>query len=310
MIELAAKNYNIVEDLEVAKPFLKWAGGKSQLLKNFNLYYPKFDLKLKKYVEPFVGAGAVLFDLLSKFTFEEIYISDMNKELINTYINIRDNPNQLIVILNKLEIEYKKLNNEHRKIYYLNKRDDYNKLIINTNKSTNIKKAALMMFLNKTCFNGLYRVNRKGMFNVPIGSYKNPKICDIKNILAVSNKLKNVKIHCDDYKKSYDFIDETTFVYLDPPYRPLNKTSSFTSYTENDFDDKKQIELAEFVNKINKKGCKFMLSNSDPKNIDPKDNFFDDLYKDYDIIRIDASRMINSKASNRGRIKELLIKNY
>lgn len=310
MIELAAKNYNIVEDLEVAKPFLKWAGGKNQLLKIFNLYYPKFDLKIKKYVEPFVGAGAVLFDLLNKFSFDEVYISDMNKELINTYVNIRDNPNQLIVILNKLENEYKKLNDEHRKIYYLNKRDDYNKLILNANISTSIKKAALMIFLNKTCFNGLYRVNKKGMFNVPIGSYKNPKICDIKNILAVSNKLKNVKIHCDDYKNSYDFIDETTFVYLDPPYRPLNKTSSFTSYTENDFDDKKQIELADFVSKINEKGCKFMLSNSDPKNIDPEDNFFDDLYKDYDIIRIDASRMINSKASNRGSIKELLIKNY
>ncbi|WP_304181978.1 Dam family site-specific DNA-(adenine-N6)-methyltransferase, partial [Leptotrichia trevisanii] len=160
-----------------------------------------------------------------------------------------------------------------------------------------------------TCFNGLYRVNKKGLFNVPMGDYKNPKICDEENLINISKKLKNVDIIYGDYKKSYDFIDKNTFVYFDPPYRPLNQTSSFTSYTEYTFEDKEQIELSEYFKLLNEKGAKLLLSNSDPKNVDINDQFFDDLYKGFDIKRIEASRAINSKGEKRGKVTEVLISN-
>ena len=204
--------------------------------------------------------------------------------------------------LKEMEEEYISLDDENRKIYYYEKRQKYNKLKINIEEN-NIEKASLFIFLNKTCFNGLYRVNKKGEFNVPMGAYKNPKICDKEN-------LKNVKIVYADYRESKDFIDEKTFVYIDPPYRPLNLTSSFTSYTENDFSDKEQIELAEYIDVLNKKGAKIVMSNSDPKNNNIDDNFFDELYKNYNINRVKATRMLNSNASLRGAINELLITNY
>ena len=208
-----------------------------------------------------------------------------------------------------MEEEYISLDNENRKIYYYEKREEYNNLKINIEEN-NIEKASLFIFLNKTCFNGLYRVNKKGEFNVPMGAYKNPKICDKKNLKNVSMALKNVKIIYADYRESESFIDEKTFVYIDPPYRPLNTSSSFTSYTENDFNDKEQIELAEYINVLNKKGAKIVLSNSDPKNNDINDNFLDELYKNYNINRVKATRMLNSNASLRGAINELLITNY
>ena len=201
-----------------------------------------------------------------------------------------------------MEEEYIPLDNENRKIYYYEKRQEYNNLKINIEEN-NIEKASLFIFLNKTCFNGLYRVNKKGEFNLPMGVYKNPKICDEEN-------LKNVKIVYADYRKSKDFIDKKTFVYIDPPYRPLNPTFSFTSYTENDFSDKEQIELAEYIDVLNKKGAKIVMSNSDPKNNNTDDNFFDELYKNYNINRVKATRMLNSNASLRGAINELLITNY
>ena len=167
-----------------------------------------------------------------------------------------------------------------------------------------------MIFLNKTCFNGLYRVNKSGCFNVPMGSYKNPLICDENNLRAISEKLQKVTIICGDYTKLINLINENTFVYFDPPYRPLTNTASFTSYTENSFDDKKQIELSNFINEIHKKGAKILLSNSDPKNSNPKHNFFDILYSDYKIKRVDATRMINCSGKSSGKIKELLISNF
>ena len=167
-----------------------------------------------------------------------------------------------------------------------------------------------MIFLNRTCFNGLYRVNKKGLFNVPMGDYKNPKICDEENLINISEKLKNVDIIHGDYKKSYDFIDENTFVYFDPPYRPLNQTSSFTSYTEYTFGDKEQVEFSEYFKLLNEKGAKLLLSNSDPKNENIEDNFFDDLYKEFDISRIEASRAINSNGGKRGKITEILVNNW
>ena len=305
------KNFSLFEkDRIECKPFIKWVGGKGQLLSEINKLYPvELGKNINKYAEIFVGGGAVLFDILSKYKLDEVYISDKNLELINTYKSIRDNVDILIKSLKEMEEEYISLDDEDRKIYYYEKRQKYNKLKINIEEN-NIEKASLFIFLNKTCFNGLYRVNKKGEFNVPMGAYKNPKICDKENLKNVSMALKNVKIIYADYRESKDFIDEKTFVYIDPPYRPLNITSSFTSYTENDFSDKEQIELAEYIDVLNKKGAKIVMSNSDPKNNNIDDNFFDELYKNYNINRVKATRMLNSNASLRGAINELLITNY
>lgn len=305
------KNFSLFEKDKIeCKPFIKWVGGKGQLLSEINKLYPvELGKNINKYAEIFVGGGAVLFDILSKYKLDEVYISDKNLELINTYKSIRDNVDILIKSLKGMEEQYIPLDNENRKDYYYKKREEYNSLKINS-EVNNIEKAVLFIFLNKTCFNGLYRVNKKGEFNVPMGAYKKPKICDEENLKNVSLALKKVKIIYADYRESESFIDEKTFVYIDPPYRPLNITSSFTSYTENDFNDKEQIELAEYINVLNKKGAKIVISNSDPKNNDIDDNFFDKLYKNYNINRVKATRMLNSNASLRGAINELLITNY
>ena len=305
------KNFSLFEkDRIECKPFIKWVGGKGQLLPEINKLYPiELGKNINKYAEIFLGGGAVLFDILSKYKLDEVYISDKNLELINTYKSIRDNVDILIKSLKEMEEEYIPLDDENRKIYYYEKRQEYNNLKINIEEN-NIEKASLFIFLNKTCFNGLYRVNKKGEFNVPMGAYKNPKICDEENLRNVSMVLKNVKIIYADYRESEKFIDEKTFVYIDPPYRPLNTSSSFTSYTENDFTDKEQIELAEYIDILNKKGAKIVISNSDPKNDNVEDNFFDELYKNYNINRVKATRMLNSNASLRGAINELLITNY
>ena len=292
-----------------ARPFLKWAGGKGQLLKEIEQYYP-FDNKITKYAEPFVGGGAVLFDILAKYDLKEVYISDINAELMNCYTVVRDNVDDLIDILCSMQDKFLQLDNENRKFYYAKARDKFNALKICGDKKTNIEKAALMIFLNKTCFNGLYRVNKKGQFNVPVGAYKNPMICDENNLRAVSEKLQKVTIVCGDYRESADFIDENTFVYLDPPYRPITDTASFTAYTENLFNDEEQIELARFVDNMHKKGAKVVVSNSDPKNSNAEDDFFDNIYSAHNIKRVEANRMINSKGSSRGKIKELLISNF
>lgn len=308
-VDARSTRYNM-DNQTYVKPFLKWAGGKSQLIKEIEKYYPFENGKVTKYAEPFIGGGAILFDILNNFNLEEIYISDINAELINTYVMVRDCVDGVIDLLSQYEKDYIPLDTETRKAYYINKRNRFNDIKINGDKSNNIEKAALMIFLNKTCFNGLYRVNKKGLFNVPMGAYKNPLICDEKNLSAVSKKLSNVKIVCEDYKNSANFIDENTFVYFDPPYRPLTETSSFTSYTESMFDDEKQIELAKFVDYINNKGAKVVVSNSDPKNSNVDDDFFDKIYGVYKIKRVDATRMINSNSKARGKISELLISNF
>lgn len=295
---------------KTVKPFLKWAGGKGQLLKEIEQYYPFKNNKITKYAEPFIGGGAVLFDILSKYDLEEIYISDINSELINTYCVIRDNVDEIIELLTKYQSEYIPCDKEERKYYYMAKRLRFNDLKINGDETINIEKAALMIFLNKTCFNGLYRVNKKGLFNVPMGSYKNPMICDEDNLRAVSEKLQKVTVVCGDYKKSAEFIDDKTFVYFDPPYRPITDTASFTAYTENLFNDDEQIELAKFVDEMDNKGAKIVISNSDPKNSNKNDDFFDNIYSVYKIKRVEATRMINSKSEARGKIKELLISNF
>lgn len=292
------------------KPFLKWAGGKGQLLKEIEKYYPFESGKITKYAEPFIGGGAVLFDILSKYDLEEIYVSDINAELINTYRIIRDDIDELIDLLAKYHSEYIPFGKEERKSYYMAKRERFNDLKVNGNETINIEKAALMIFLNKTCFNGLYRVNKKGLFNVPMGAYKNPMICDESNLRAVSEKLQNVIIACGDYRKSADFIDENTFVYFDPPYRPITDTASFTAYTEDLFNDEKQIDLANFVDFMHEKRAKVVVSNSDPKNVNAADDFFDNIYASYKIKRVGATRMINCNSEARGKISELLISNF
>lgn len=297
-----------IQEENIVKPFLKWAGGKSQLLDEIRKYYPFDNNKITKYAEPFVGGGAVLFDILNKYQLEAIYISDINPELINTYIVIRDNIDALIQMLTEMQSEFLQLNAEDRKIYYYAKRDLFNRLEIPEN--PNITKAALLIFLNRTCFNGLYRTNKKGMFNVPMGQYKNPLICDEPNLRTVSEKLQNIQIICGDYTASEEFIDNKTFAYFDPPYRPLTASSSFTSYSKDKFNDDEQIRLAKFIEKLKDTGAKILLSNSDPKNIDQNDHFFDDIYGSLNIKRVEATRMINRNSSARGRIKEILVSNF
>lgn len=292
------------------KPFLKWAGGKGQLLCEIEKYYPFECRKITKYAEPFVGGGAVLFDILSKYDLDEVYIGDINAELINAYIVVRDKIDALITMLTVMQNEFVSMDFERRKAYYLVKRVRFNCLKAKGVDDTCIEKAALMIFLNKTCFNGLFRVNKKGMFNVPMGAYKNPMICDDVNLRAVSEKLQNVTIICGDYRESSCFIDENTFVYFDPPYRPITDTASFTAYSENPFNDEEQIELAGFVDDMHRKGAKIIVSNSDPKNSNKNDSFFDSVYSSLRIKRIEAARMINCNRNARGKIKELLISNF
>lgn len=293
------------DTMNTAKPFLKWAGGKSQLLVEIKKHYPN---NFNKYCEPFVGGGAVLFDVLNNFSPKEVLINDINSELTNCYDKIKNNVRELIDILSDWQFQYQNSNTEQRKEIFSVRRQRFNDLIREQDNS--VEKAALMIYLNKTCFNGLYRVNSQGAFNVPCGNYKNPGICQRDNLNAVSKALQNVTITIGDYSHTEHFIDSDTFVYIDPPYRPLSQSSSFTSYSKEGFSDKKQIELSNFVKKIRQKGAKILLSNSDPKNINITDDFFDNLYKDYDIYRVSASRMINSNAHGRGKIKEILVSSF
>lgn len=294
-----------------ARPFLKWAGGKGQLLTEIAEYYPFEKGNINRYVEPFVGGGAVLFDILSKYKLEYVCINDINIDLINTYRTIQRDTDKLIDILENMQEKFLALDTEERKKFFLEQRERYNFLKIrNTNNDNNCEKAGLLIFLNKTCFNGLYRVNKKGLFNVPVGSYKKPLICDEENLRTIAKLLQNTEITCGDYTKIADRIDDKTFVYIDPPYRPLNNTSSFTAYTANAFDDDEQIRLSKFVQLISEKGARILESNSDPKNNNSNDDFFDKIYISYNIKRVSATRMINSKSSGRGKISELLISNF
>ena len=294
-----------------AKPFLKWAGGKSQLLPDIRQRYPdELGKSITKYCEPFVGGGAVLFDILSRYSIEEILINDINKELINTYVQIKINLSALITELAVIQECFLPFDTEKRKEYYYDKRDRFNYLKLKGKEATNLEKATLFIFLNKTCFNGLFRVNKQGFFNVPMGAYKKPMICDIANLENISQLLQRVMIKCGNYKDCLDFIDENTFVYIDPPYRPLTETASFTSYAETDFADKEQLELGQFMDSLSAKGASAIISNSDPKNSDKNDDFFDEIYNKYNISRVTAKRMINCNSKNRGSISELLISNY
>jgi len=293
---LLADKKNLFEDVariiaEKPKPFVKWVGGKRQLLTQFrrlNLYPPeKFDIKTGRYFEPFVGGGAVFFDLLP----EEGFLSDLNKELVTTYNVIKNDVDGLIKSLKKHKTD---------KEYFLKIRAQDPKNI------DDLSVASRFIFLNRTCFNGMYRVNSKGGFNVPYGKYTNPLICDEDNLRKVSKALKGVEINHQDYKEVLKKARKGDFVYFDPPYYPVSKTASFTSYTAESFLDKEQIELRDTVLELNNRGCFVMLSNSDTP-------FINKIYSGFKGIRIskvEAGRAINSNGSGRGKITEVLVTNY
>jgi DNA adenine methylase len=277
----------------IAKPFLKWAGGKTQLISEIEKSLPnKIVTKKFTYIEPFAGSGAVLFWMLNNFqNLEKAVINDINEDLINTYKTIASKPKELISILQILQNEFHGLEgqDEAKKEYYYSKRELYN-----TRKEELSGQAALFIFLNRTCFNGLYRVNRKNEYNVPMGSYKRPTICDKENILAVSQALQKVEILCGDYEETLNHVDINTLFYFDPPYKPLSETSSFNSYAKDEFNDAEQIRLRDFCHKLDTLNHNWILSNSDVKGKDENDNFFDDLYSDFNIKRVDARRSINA----------------
>ncbi len=294
---------------EKAKPFIKWAGGKSQLLAEIDNIIPvKFKQIDFTYIEPFVGGGAVLFWILQKYpNIKKAIINDINTDLTNSYKIIKENVEDVIVILSQWEKEYRSLSEkqEQKKEYYYSKRS-----LFNARSSDLETQTALFIFLNRTCFNGLYRVNRKNEFNVPIGSYKKPMICDEDNLRAVSRILQKVTILNGDFEDTLEYAKDETLFYFDPPYKPLNETSSFNSYAKDGFDDKEQIRLAKFCEKIDLLGYKWILSNSDVKGKNPADNFFDELYSKFNIKRVLARRNINSNPRKRGELTELLITNY
>ncbi len=276
-----------------AKPFIKWAGGKNQLLTEIDNVIPTSIYEKEfTYIEPFIGGGAVLFWVLQKYSnIKKAVINDINTDLTNAYITIKEDVEALILTLQEWEHEYHLLsgNQEKKKEYYYFKRKLFNKRT-----SDKTVQAALFIFLNRTCFNGLYRVNRKNEFNVPIGSYKKPMICDEDNLRAVNKLLQKVLILNGDFEQTLKYAEDTTLLYFDPPYKPLSQTSSFNAYSKDEFGDYEQIRLAKFCEKIDLLGYHWILSNSDVKGKNPNDNFFDDLYSQFNIKRVLARRNINS----------------
>ena len=296
----------------MAQPFLKWAGGKRQLMKEIELRLPEDLESYDTYIEPFIGGGAVLFHLLKKYDFENVHISDLNPELILCYEMLKLDAKSVIKILDELIQSYP-IDVEGRKEVYYKIRADWNEDVGNINslsKSNKIKRVSQMLFLNRTCFNGLFRVNRKGEFNVPIGNYKKPSFTKAENLLEVQKALENVTIHLSSFENCESWVDKSTFIYFDPPYRPLSDTSHFVSYSKGEFDDGNQKQLAHTFRTLDKQNVKLLLSNSDPKNTVVDDEFFDELYSGFNIQRVSANRAINSNPDRRGIITELLISNY
>lgn len=297
----------------VAKPFLKWAGGKGQLLSQLDKYLPQqLDGKHFTYIEPFVGGGAMLFHMLNEHPeITHAVINDINPHLVTAYRVIKERPIELIEQLSDLERHYLALKNEDvKKQFYLDARE-----IFNGKKLDDIERSKYLIFLNRTCFNGLYRENSKGKFNVPFGKYFNPTICNKETIIADSELLNraNVIILNGDFEDTLKYMstDGMNLFYFDPPYRPLNATSSFNSYVKEAFNDDEQIRLRDFTQKLNNSlGVYWMLSNSDCSANNPEDTFFENIYRDFHINRVYASRSINANASKRGKLTELLISNY
>ena len=293
-----------------AKPFLKWAGGKGQLLSQLSEYLPeRISKEPFTYIEPFVGGGAMLFFMLQRFgNLRKAVINDVNEDLILTYRVVKDDVEVLIANLDRLEKEYLAITDQDgRSQLFYEVRERYNQHI-----GDSIIRVSQLIFLNKTCFNGLYRVNKRGQFNVPFGKYANPTICNAELLRADSQLLQSAQVEiCQgDYAQTLQHIEGLTFVYLDPPYRPLDATSSFTAYAIGDFNDDDQRALATFCHQLSERGCYWMESNADCSAKNPEDTFFEELYANYRIERVYASRFINANPSKRGKLTELLIKNY
>lgn len=294
-----------------AKPFIKWAGGKSQLISQLETFLPvDFDrCENLTYVEPFVGGGAMLFYMLQTYpNITKAVINDVNTDLITCYTIIRDNPQTLIRSLSGIQEKFYSLEDEDaRKTFYLEMRELYNGPSLKS-----LERATLFIFLNRTCFNGLYRVNKTGKFNVPYGRYAHPLICDEETILADNKVLQRVEIMNGDFEQTSFLLDfeDDLFFYFDPPYRPLSNTSNFNSYAKDVFDDTSQIRLKNFCDHIQEKNIPFMLSNSDSLAPDGENSYFDDLFIGYDVNRVWAKRNINSIGTKRGRISEILVRNY
>lgn len=291
-----------------AKPFIKWVGGKTQLLGQLEANLPvDFDKKEITYIEPFVGGGAMLFYMLQKHNnIKRAFINDINKDLIIAYQTVRDKTCELITALKNMQEEYYAIKEEEkRREYFLNARRKYN-----TKSLDSIENTALFIFLNRTCFNGLYRVNKSGLFNVPFGKYANPTICDEDTLKVDSELLKKVEILSGDFEDTIEYAGEKSFYYFDPPYRPLSNTSSFTDYAKEAFNDDEQKRLKKYCDTLVSKKSMFMLSNSDGKGKNPEDTFFDELYSSYNINTVLASRNINANASKRGKLTEILVCSY
>lgn len=291
----------------IAKPFIKWAGGKQRVLSQLEKYLPNEvkEGKCNTYIENFVGGGSMLFHLLQKYPIKRAIISDINSKLITTYQTVQQNVDELINRLQELQGKYYSLSETEKEAFYYQMRESFNK-----KNTVNIEKAALFIFLNKTCFNGLYRENKKGEFNVPIGRYIKPIICDEENLRLCSAILQQVEIYYQGYDESSKWFNNHTFCLFDPPYRPVDVTKNFTKYQGEGFNEVEQIKLADFFNEMNKKGSKLMLTNSDPTSLNPDDDFFDRNYRSFNINRIQANRSINSNPSRRGKVSELVITNY
>lgn len=291
------------------KPFVKWAGGKGQLIAQLDDLLPANFAERRDlvYVEPFVGGGAMLFHVLAKYpNVKRAVINDLNADLVTCFRTVRDEPDELIARLRALQAEYAGCGDETaRRALFLDKRERYN-----SRNAKGAETAALFIFLNRTCFNGLYRVNSRGVFNVPFGKAVRPRICDEETIRADSALLRKVEIRCDDFTCAADDVGSGAFFYFDPPYRPLTRTAAFTAYSKDGFDDGEQKRLADFCRTLDAAGQTWLLSNSDPHNADPNDSFFEELYGGFDVRRVSASRIINSKAGGRGPISELAIRNY
>jgi len=295
----------------MAKPFLKWAGGKRQLIAEIESRLPQNLAEIETYVDPFIGGGALLFHMLENYEFKEVHISDINLELVICYRQLQSSVEDVISSLKKLIDDFPD-ETEARSDFFYQIRDIWNSNldIESMTDKKRSERVAQMIFLNKTCFNGLFRLNRSGKFNVPTGRYKKPSLPSPESLRGVHLALKGVTIHHGSYEECLNWIDKNSFVYFDPPYRPLSKTSSFISYSKGDFNDEHQNDLASLAKELDRQKVKFLLSNSDPKSTVADDDFFDDLYNEFQIDRVFARRSINSNPDRRGKISELLIRNY
>lgn len=292
-----------------AKPFIKWVGGKGQLIEQLEALLPAdfAEREYVTYIEPFVGGGAMLFHMLQAHpNIKSAVINDINPDLTQCYQVVRDKPTELIESLSEIQTAYHALQSEEeRKEFFLQQRNRFNTKSLNS-----IENTTLFFFLNRTCFNGLYRVNKAGKFNVPFGKYVTPTICDSTTLYADSQLLQKVEIMTGDFEQTFQKVSGNSFFYFDPPYRPLSNTSSFNDYAKEAFNDDAQIRLKLFCDKLHECGVDFLLSNSDCLGKDGKDRFFDDLFIDYNIKRVWASRNVNAIASKRGKLTEIVVNNY